>query len=353
LAVNPVEVLPATPTVEPVYKDENISVYAVPITSSSLETETDNAPPSALPRASKRKRTPSPIASSKRPTHDHPAASPRGGPAGILETIRLKGLSPAELEGELAREWRRHMVRETFSGVHAPKKPPRGRTGNAGIGPSVKPREHNSDAPGPSSTGGGTIELGGRDTKAALGFFHPLPRLEPPLAQARDHRMTTCLAYAVVGPLLRGKFSEERAKALGLPDGQIRSRLARGETVSFTVDDGQGGKVERTVRPEDCISKSDGRGVRYDRVLRRLNFYFFSSCRCSWYWTLLRARISLRCSPRSALAVSLLSFVRKTAKLGRTCINTPCAPFSTSAATVYWKILGTGHSWTALGLMFM
>jgi len=63
-------------------------------------------------------------------------------------------------------------------------------------------------------------------------------------------------AYIVVGPRVRGKFNVKRAEELGLY-GPLRGRVAKGETVTFTVDDGTGAKLERTVKPEDCLGESE------------------------------------------------------------------------------------------------
>jgi ribonuclease Z len=81
-----------------------------------------------------------------------------------------------------------------------------------------------------------------------------LPSFTPP---ARD-RST---GYIVVGPRVRGKFDAKRAQELGLV-GPLRGRVARGETVTFTVDDGTGVKVQRTVRPEDCLGEPEAKKVR-------------------------------------------------------------------------------------------
>jgi hypothetical protein len=82
----------------------------------------------------------------------------------------------------------------------------------------------------------------------------PLPSFTPPVRDAST-------AYIVVGPRVRGKFDVKRAEELGL-FGPLRGRVARGETVTFTVDDGTGVKVQRTVRPEDCLGEPESQKVR-------------------------------------------------------------------------------------------
>jgi ribonuclease Z len=46
----------------------------------------------------------------------------------------------------------------------------------------------------------------------------------------------------------------------------LRGKVARGETVSFTVDDGAGGEVQRTVKPEDCMGEHETTKVRLPPV---------------------------------------------------------------------------------------
>jgi ribonuclease Z len=96
-------------------------------------------------------------------------------------------------------------------------------------------------------------------------FRRVLPKWIPPYAstpvpvQHPDDAPT--LAYVIVGPRVRGKFDVAKANALGVPKGPMWAQLTRGQSVTVTVDDGQGKKVERVVRPEECVSKSEGAGV--------------------------------------------------------------------------------------------
>lgn len=78
----------------------------------------------------------------------------------------------------------------------------------------------------------------------------PKGRRLPPM---RDAHPSNRYCYVCVGPKVRGKFDVEKASQLGLEPGPIRARLSRGETVTFMTDDGKGGKVKRTVRPEEVI----------------------------------------------------------------------------------------------------
>lgn len=72
------------------------------------------------------------------------------------------------------------------------------------------------------------------------------------------------LAYVVVGPRIRGRFDAKRAKELGIPNGPMRSKLIKGETITFKrkIQKIEGGtvkeiEVEQTVTPEECIGESD------------------------------------------------------------------------------------------------
>ena len=153
-----------------------------------------------------------------------------------------KDFSPTGLEGYRAQEWRREVIREMFSGKISPKPSHDGRG-----------KSHN-------------VFFSQRDVfdgrvPVPAGFNQPLPQLVPPLMLRSPNQLVPTFAYVVVGPRSRGKFSNEKAKALGLPQGNIRAKLARGEIISFMMEDGTGNKVEKIVRPEDCIGKGDGRGV--------------------------------------------------------------------------------------------
>jgi ribonuclease Z len=99
------------------------------------------------------------------------------------------------------------------------------------------------------------------------GFSCQLPKSTPPGDLA--------LAYVLVGPRAHGKFDVKKAAALGVPSGQIRSRLTRGETVSFMSEG-----VERVVRPEDCVGESGSPGV--SAMSADLDMH--SGCLSRWSW---------------------------------------------------------------------
>ncbi|KAG0701177.1 hypothetical protein DFH29DRAFT_831788 [Suillus ampliporus] len=212
LSVNPIEIptshlLDESPDDTPIYKDDNISVFALPVhpdvpspevasgsvTSSHRDTNVVNK------RSGKRKRSPSPT-----------------GPS-LQEVISHSDFDPTMLVGETAQEWLRHIVRTMFPGSAA--KP----------AASLTKDGHVSQPPG---------------------FNRPLPSIA-----ACNPRPT--LAYAVVGPRVRGRFDVKRAETLGLKAGPLRARVARGETVSVVGNDG----VERSVGPSDVVGASEDPGV--------------------------------------------------------------------------------------------
>ncbi|KAG2355809.1 hypothetical protein BDR07DRAFT_1425171 [Suillus spraguei] len=211
LSVNLIEIptscLPdESPDDVPIYKDDNISVFALPISAEGQSLEASGSV--TLPhletngvnrRSGKRKRSPS------------PAVPP------LQEVISHPDFDPTTLVGDMAQEWLRHIVRTMFPGSAA--KP---------VVSSAKV-EHVSQ---PSN------------------FNRPLPSLP-----ACNLRAT--LAYAVVGPRVRGKFDVNRAEALGLKAGPLRARVARGETVTVVGKDG----VEKSVGPSDVVGASEDPGV--------------------------------------------------------------------------------------------
>lgn len=113
----------------------------------------------------------------------------------------------------------------------------------------------------------GAVDEGAGGAKPLVSMHARYSRL-PPLVEGSDahaHPALPTLAYLLVGPSVRGKFDAKKAEELGVPRGPIRGKLTRGEAITFEVDDGNGGKLERTVRPEDCIGPSEVAQVS-DRV---------------------------------------------------------------------------------------
>ncbi|KAL7422932.1 hypothetical protein Q5752_002229 [Cryptotrichosporon argae] len=72
-----------------------------------------------------------------------------------------------------------------------------------------------------------------------------------PLPLPADADVRTDMVYVCQAPDVRGKFDVAKAKLLRVPNGPMRGRLTKGETIEFDDETVPGGK--RTVRPEDCL----------------------------------------------------------------------------------------------------
>ncbi|KAF4591050.1 hypothetical protein EYR40_009650 [Pleurotus pulmonarius] len=235
MPVNPIEAS-LLPTQEHLYKDENITVYSIPITPSF------SAPDDAS-TMSKRKRDASPSSPVKRARVEE--GTPPKSYESLSEALDDPKLSPVQLEGPVAHEYRKLMVKTMF------------------------PASQKSSASTPSQKSG---KKKGKATEIAVdtlpevdiyrrpriptGFHQQLPRF------AYDVPMNgpPTLAYIIAGPRIRGKFDVKRAEALGVPFGRLRGQLTKGQSVTFDVKVGD--NVEkRTVRPEECVGESESPGV--------------------------------------------------------------------------------------------
>jgi ribonuclease Z len=269
----------------PVFRDENIAVFSIPIAptphsgdGSSLEPEVLS---NVLENVLKRKREHSPELPSKRtildptiPTTDG-HSTPTKTPPILDRFLGDPEFDPTILEGDEAADWRRLIVEHMFTWEEPPPKkpqlPPKS-TGNKGkreqhVGdrgaPEAPPAQAESrpaslpQVPHWAEDAGTNQEMPLKRCPKGMnpaGLLKPLPAFSPPLR----HGST---AYIVVGPHVRGKFDAKRAEELGL-HGPLRGRVARGETVTFTVDDGAGGKIQRTVGPGDCLGEHETTKVR-------------------------------------------------------------------------------------------
>ena len=224
----------------PVFQDGNISVYPIPLYS-SMDEDSSGTPEN---RPLKRKRSLSPTIMSKRtpPETASTVGSMSSAVPSLANRAEMNDFSPLTLAGEDAQEWRKLILQEMFPKVVTQEqdRSPSKKTKNTA-------KEPLKDAPQatPSSSKGSSM---GGDKKYAQ-----LPRL----ASGSDSAGLPVLGYLIVGPTMRGKFDVKKAEALGLPRGPLRSRLTKGESVTFEVDDGNGGKIQRTVTPEDCIGPTE------------------------------------------------------------------------------------------------
>lgn len=267
----------------PVFKDDNITVFSIPIVPTPHFGDGPSAEPEVLSEADasenvlKRKREGSPESPSKRPFLDSTVPTSDGLSTPMMTLSPVLGrflddpmFDPATLEGNEAEAWRRLIIDHMFTWVERPPKPRRPpskkskRGQNADDG-EMQPSSQVETSPASlpqvphwnEDTAASQKKPLGRGPKGMnpAGSLKPLPTFTPPIRYGST-------AYIVVGPQVRGKFDVKRAEELGLY-GPLRGMVARGETVTFTVDDGAGGSVQRTVRPEDCIGEHETTKVRF------------------------------------------------------------------------------------------
>lgn len=268
----------------PVFSDDNITVFSIPIVSTPHHRGGVPAESEALSNVSenilKRKRDSSPELSSKRPflgptvpITDGPTTSSTRPP--LLDRFLVDPeFDPTTLEGDEADAWRQLIIGHMFTRVEPPSRPQlppkhsnkKGKSErNADDAETETPEAHPSQASLTSlpqvphwAEGAAKCQENhprhGPRWASPTGSLKPLPTFTPPVRDGST-------AYIVVGPRVRGKFNAKRAEELGLY-GPLRGRVARGETVTFTVDDGTGAKVQRTVKPEDCMGEHETTRVR-------------------------------------------------------------------------------------------
>ena len=278
-SVKPIEVpihpefLGRSAPTDAVYKDENVTIYALPVIPVHLTTEwTPTTSSAALPDTGlhpssdtlKRKRESSPFMSSKHPHHDSNNASSstpnKDNKNMTIESLkRNPNFNPRILQGGNAQEWRELLIRHIF------------RNTNPTPNERVALRVSTDQAAAGKGPGFGDLST----TEQGIGMFNPTPRriishprgFENQLPSfSLPYRKTTntpetkpTLAYVVVGPRFRGKFDVVKAQGLQVPAGTLRGDLTKGEAITFMVPDesGGGGMVERTVQPSDVIGPSE------------------------------------------------------------------------------------------------
>ncbi|KAH6915798.1 tRNA processing endoribonuclease [Coprinopsis sp. MPI-PUGE-AT-0042] len=257
LRISPQELDPNTSPSAPIFKDENVEVFAVRLspaaTAESLDTSTETSI-MELDSSLKRKRSPTPEEPRKRPnTEDENGAQPS-----LASIMEQPDFNPTSLTGEAAQEWRRLLIRTMFPATKVPAPPdPSARANSSkGKGKNKQDAKKNPPPPPPEEPPSGPIRL-------PKGYHEELP----PLSLTPSSRNP--VGYVVIGPRVRGKFDTERATALGVPNGPLRGRLTNGQTVTFKVQEkvvGEDGKEqtvlkEVTVRPEECVGESEAPSV--------------------------------------------------------------------------------------------
>ena len=163
-----------------------------------------------------------------------------------MERMRLNGFRPTNLVGKDADQWRELVVAHMF--------------------PAMNPKLGNEADPAYVST-----------LSRDFGSFNParsdkqLPRMNfTKNFEAITPKQQPSLAYIVVGPKTRGKFDAKKADELGLK-GKLRGLVANGTTVTFTTTDADGKKIERTVKPEECVGPGENSAVCAE-IARLLSF---------------------------------------------------------------------------------
>ncbi|KAL0960609.1 hypothetical protein HGRIS_005641 [Hohenbuehelia grisea] len=230
----------------PVYKDNNITVYSLPIHASS-------SPDLSIGQSAqltKRKRELSPDAPSKRTAGNDRA------PGAMPEAHEI----PPSLLGERsAEEYRDLLISTMFPGSKAAAS--QNQPANKQNKKTLKP---DGSLPS-SSTDSANVDIYKR-ARLPSGFHRQLPRWNPPYEAPNESNVAgsahskPAFAYVLVGPRVRGKFDVKRAEALGVPFGRLRGLLTKGQAVTFPVKVGDE-TIERTVRPEECVGESESPGV--------------------------------------------------------------------------------------------
>jgi hypothetical protein len=140
---------------------------------------------------------------------------------------------PSEFTGEKAALWRRLVVQHIFPGKSTIA------TSNGDMSASVA-----------------FEPLGRRDSVTMTQLNKPLPRLT---------RKQYTLSYIVVGAMGRGKFDNVKAQALGLKNGPLRGRLAKGETI-VTAEG-------KTITPDMVLGPAPWPDVRFPEI-----YIFYPVC---------------------------------------------------------------------------
>lgn len=222
----------------PVFQDECLTVYPITLHPSVNGKVFEDSSERSL----KRKRSPSPPTSSKRlsqPTAGGVGESTSTSSATLHRRAKTNVFSPTALVGQEAQDWRKLMLQEMFPLEAAPEQ-------DTTLSKKEKRQARQAVAEATSSKSARSRSPISQDKKHTR-----LPRLD-----IGDGSLPT-LSYLLVGPSVRGRFDAAKAEELGIPRGPLRSRLTKGETVTFEVDDGSGGKIQRTVRPDECVGPSE------------------------------------------------------------------------------------------------
>ncbi|KAJ7173690.1 hypothetical protein C8R46DRAFT_1083687 [Mycena filopes] len=210
------------------YQDKNIAVYSFPVLdSSATPISVDSSEAQSLEivtetGSTKRKREPI---------------------EALKELMDSDDFSPEKLDGQLAQEWRKLMIKTMFpAAAKGQSSSPTRRCGP----PNKRQKTGSSEPRSPQSK---NFDMYSRP-RIPTGYHQQLPKFTRPWSAAPP-----TLAYVVVGPSVRGKFDVEKSIAIGVPK-NMRSRLTDGQSITVKVKDGDK-TVEKVIHPLDCIGPSE------------------------------------------------------------------------------------------------
>ena len=233
------------------YRDDNISVFALPVLPMGVPSHLAS-PRSEVTGTLKRKREDSPQRFSKQLLNHHGADQLAGGIMATAELLRKAAsapdFDPASLNGKAAQAWRQLMIQSMFPASQVLSEPP----DQNGPEKRQETRKVKGRGVNANTNASSTFARGPFPPK----FSKPLPVPEQALVGPSDPALKPTVAYAIVGPRIRGKFDGKRAADLGLPPGPLRARLVKGESVTVHIKDSNGNVVDREIKPEDCIGET-------------------------------------------------------------------------------------------------
>lgn len=241
---------------EALFRDENLTVYGLHLTANTdtdveeiHDNPTDDCPDTTT---GKRRRAPSPDSQSKRTRleDESPATS-------IREQMKQSKFSPTSLSGLAAHEWRKLVIEAMF--------PASRRAVNTANHPQTKNNKTDTSQMEITTPPGDHPAIDPTEEEPHFTYSRGLPHRDLKLPVFERESPPDTLCYICVGPRVRGRFHADKAKALQIPRGPLMGKLTKGETITFTVDDGKGGKVERTVKPEDCVDPPEASKVVHHR----------------------------------------------------------------------------------------